>query len=83
MVEKVVEEIAVPRAADVETSKKVVEELAGSGSSPAPVMGAKRVATPGSSTPPAKQFCGSWKPQYAKRLRIYFFILCLTRVKTV
>jgi hypothetical protein len=54
--EKAAEETVASRATEVEMSKEVVEELVGSYSSPMPVVGAKRVATPGGSTPPAKRF---------------------------
>jgi hypothetical protein len=49
---------------------KATMELPGSGigSSPAPALGTKRVATPSSSTPPSKQFCYAWKPPYVGQL---------------
>jgi membrane protein involved in colicin uptake len=40
----------------------------GSGSSRAPVVGSKRVAALGGSTPPSKWFYYTWKPQYAEQL---------------
>jgi hypothetical protein len=51
-VEKSIDEAATRRAAKAKTSKKATEELAGFDSSPTPVMGAKRAAMPGHSTPP-------------------------------
>jgi hypothetical protein len=42
--------------------------VSGSGSSPALVMGSKRAAMSGGSTPPSKWFCCAWKPRYAEQL---------------
>jgi hypothetical protein len=67
-VEKATKETVALRAVEAETSEKAAKDSVGSGSFPAPAMGAKRVATPGDSTPPAKRFRGFWKPQYAERL---------------
>jgi hypothetical protein len=54
------EEVAVKRVAEAEAEaeavKKVADEVAGTGSSPAPEVGTKRAATPGGSTPPPNRF---------------------------
>jgi hypothetical protein len=51
---KAMEESAAREVAEMEVTKKAAEESAGSGSFLAPVVGSKRDATSGSSTPPSK-----------------------------
>jgi membrane protein involved in colicin uptake len=40
----------------------------GSGSSPGPAVGSKRVAAVGGTTPPFKRFRGAWKSRYVEQL---------------
>jgi hypothetical protein len=47
---------------------KATMESVGSGSSPTPMEGTKRVTTLGGSTFPSKRFCCAWKLWYAEHL---------------
>jgi hypothetical protein len=76
---KVANEAAAKKKALEEATKKTESgaATAGSGPSPAPSAGVKRVAAPSGSTPPAKRrFHGSWKPRYATRPFICHFLYC-------
>jgi hypothetical protein len=65
MTKKVVDNASLVERATTEAATQSMAE-----SSPALMVGAKRVAASGGSTPPAKRpFHGSWKPRYVERFR--------------
>jgi hypothetical protein len=77
MAVKVAEEGVVKMAVDEAAMKiadqgvvrvKATVESTSSDSSRAPMVGTKRAAMPGGSTPPSKRFHHAWKPWYAGQL---------------
>jgi hypothetical protein len=79
MAEKMVaEELAAREATEMEAMKKAIEESAGSGSSPVPGVGSKRVTMSSGSTPHSKWSRYAWVPRYVEWFSHFLFLSVCT-----
>jgi hypothetical protein len=78
MVKMAVDEAAMKIADQGVAGAKATVESTGFDSSRAPMVGTKRAAMPGGSTPPSKRFHHAWKPWYAwqlcSHLLLFFYL---------
>jgi membrane protein involved in colicin uptake len=77
MVKAVMDVAAMKTAGQGAAAVKTNVGPVGSGSSPSSVVGSKRAAALGDSTPPSKLFHYAWKPQYTEQLCSHLLFIYL------